>query len=333
MKPVLGIIILLFLDLIHPLPGFTDPLAGSLTGPLAGPMEIKNQFPLFLHLNMPGLESPAIQDSFSIQLSYSSIFFIKDSPRWSVHLDMEWAELNFKYRKTISDSLELSLELPILSFNSGFMDNGLDWYHTTFGFPDYGRRSRPANQFLYQVKKDNILILEGENGRFGIGDLRLSAKQVLMRMDNHPFLSLKAAVELPTGDPDTAYGNGAMDLGLLIQVEKKITEYLQATGNLGLIIPGNLRAQKTVDLKNYWYGGIGLEAKPWKRLSLLAQISAQTSPFPETGISSMDNPALLLSVGGRYYLGRSSFDLSLTEDLNTTGAPDFILNFSFKRTF
>ncbi len=329
MKPALGIIILLFFVLIHPFPGLTDPLAG----PLAGPMEIKNQFPLFLHLNAPVLESAAIQDSFSIQFSYSSIFFLRDSPQWSVHLDMEWAELNFKYRKTISNSLELSLELPILSFNSGFMDNGLEWYHRTFGFPDYGRSSRPANQFLYQVKKDNTLVVEGESGKFGLGDLRISAKQVLMNMDNQPLISLKGAVELPTGNPDTGYGNGSLDLGLLVQVEKKITEYLQATGNLGYIIPGNLKAQKTIELKNYWYGGIGVEAKPWKRLSVLGQISAQTSPFPETGIDSLDNPALLLSIGGRYYRDRSYFELSLTEDLNTTGAPDFILNFSFKRTF
>jgi hypothetical protein len=322
MKTALGFIILFFFKLIHPFLGFADPLAGPIAGSIAGPMEIKNQFPLFLHLNTPVLESAAIQDSFSVQWSYSSIFFIRDSPQWSLHLDMEWAELNLKYKKTLSNSLELSIELPILSFNSGFMDNGLDWYHTTFGFPDYGRRSRPANQFLYRIKKENTLIIEGENGKVGFGDLRISAKQVLMRLNNQPFLSLKATIELPTGDPDTGYGNGSLDLSLLVQVEKKLTETLQATGNLGLVIPGNLKAQKTIELKNYWWGGIGLEAKPWKRLSILAQISTQTSPFPETGINSMDNPALLLSIGGRYY-----------RDRNTTGAPDFIINFSFKRAF
>ena len=114
MKATLGLIILLFFEIIHPFLGFAYPLAGS----MAGPLEIKNQFPLFLHLNTPTLESAAIQDSFSVQFSYSSIFFIKDSPQWSVHLDMEGAELNLKYKKTISNSLEISVELPILSFNN-----------------------------------------------------------------------------------------------------------------------------------------------------------------------------------------------------------------------
>jgi hypothetical protein len=325
MKARLGIIILLSFELLHPFPGSADPLAG--------PLEIRNQFPLFLHLNTPVLESAAVQDSFSAQFSYSSIFFIRDSPHWSVHLDMEWAELNLKYKKAISDSLEISAELPILSFNGGFLDNGLDWYHTTFGFPDYGRRSRPANQFLYQVKKDKTLIVEGENGQVGFGDLKLSAKKVLMKMDDQPFLSLKGAVELPTGNPDTGYGNGSLDLGLFVQLEKKLTEYLQATGNLGWVIPGSLKAQESIGLKNYWYGGFGMEWKPWKRISLLGQISAQTSPFPETGLDFIDNPALVLSLGGRYYLDRNCFELSLTEDLNTSGVPDFTISFSLKRTF
>ena len=226
MKVYTGIIILLFFEILLPFHGFADPLAG--------PMEIRNQFPLFLHLNTPVLESAAVQDAFSVQFSYSSIFFLRDSPRWSVHLDMEWAELNLKYKKSFSNSLEISLDLPILSFNSGFMDNGLDWYHTTFGFPDYGRRSRPANQFLYRVKKDNNLIIEGENGKVGVGDLKLSAKKVLMKMDDQPFLSLKGAVELPTGNPDTGYGNGSLDLGLFVQMDKKITEYSSSHSESGL---------------------------------------------------------------------------------------------------
>jgi hypothetical protein len=43
--------------------------------------------------------------------------------------------------------------------------------------------------------------------------------------------------------------------------------------------------------------------------------------------------AVLLSLGGRYYLGNSSLELSFTEDPNTSGAPDFTFNASFKRRF
>jgi hypothetical protein len=47
----------------------------------------------------------------------------------------------------------------------------------------------------------------------------------------------------------------------------------------------------------------------------------------------MDRTAVLLTLGGRYYSGDNNFELSFTEDPNTAGAPDFMLNFSFKRRF
>ncbi len=59
----------------------------------------------------------------------------------------------------------------------------------------------------------------------------------------------------------------------------------------------------------------------------------QTSPYPKTDISEIDTPGILLVLGGRYYVNYGSFELSLTEDPNTSGAPDFILNLSYKKRF
>jgi hypothetical protein len=57
----------------------------------------------------------------------------------------------------------------------------------------------------------------------------------------------------------------------------------------------------------------------------------QNSPFPKTGISSIDRISALLSFGGRYTSGKNSVELSFTEDPNTAGAPDFIVTIAFKR--
>ena len=68
-------------------------------------------------------------------------------------------------------------------------------------------------------------------------------------------------------------------------------------------------------------------------LSFLSQVWAQTSPFPETGIDAIDRPALMFSIGSRYAYGLNSLELALTEDVSTSGAPDFTLNLAFKRKF
>jgi len=177
-----------------------------------GPLQVKNQFPLFLNVNAPYLESASLQDSFAASLSHSSIYLVERSAEWDMGLDMEITELNFRFRKSINNFIELGVEVPILSFNSGFMDGFLDSYHDTFGFPDYGRSNRPDNKFLYEVKKNDRVIVKGESGHIAVGDIRVTVKKTLLKGD--PAISIKGEIELPTGEPETGYGNGSIDAGI-----------------------------------------------------------------------------------------------------------------------
>ena len=115
-------------------------------------------------------------------------------------------------------------------------------------------------------------------------------------------------------------------------MDKKFGETWKTYLNLGVVFPGDLKGHERVNLDHFLYGGAAVEAALWKTISLLGQVFIQGSPFPETDIASVDRTAVLLSLGGRYHSGNSSFELSLTEDPNTSGAPDFTLNFSFIKT-
>jgi Protein of unknown function (DUF3187) len=296
-----------------------------------GPLQVKNQFPLFLNVNASYLESASPQDSFAARLSHSSIYLVDNSSGWDMGLDMEITELNFRFRKSIRNFIEFGVEVPVLSFNSGFMDGFLESYHDTFGFPDYGRSERPNNDFLYEMKRNGIVIVKGKSGRIAIGDIRFSLKKPLIKGD--PAISIKGEIELPTGEPETGYGNGSFDTGISLLMDKKFGEIWKTYLNLGVVFPGDLKGHERVDLKSFIWGGAAIEAALWKPISLLGQVFIQGSPFPETGISSVDRTAVLLSLGGRYLSGNSHFELSLTEDPNTSGAPDFTLNFSFTENF
>ncbi|MCL5023705.1 MAG: DUF3187 family protein [Nitrospirae bacterium] len=296
-----------------------------------GPLQVKNHFPLFLHLNAPYLEAAAYDNSFSFNVSYSSVYMVRDSAAWSVNLDMEAAELDVRFRKEVFNLFELGIEVPFLSFNSGFLDDALSSYHRAFGFSDYGRSGRPANQFLYEVRRDGSRVLTGEGGGVGIGDIRITAKRALLSGD--PAVSLMADIELPTGNASKGYGNGSFDTGIALLADKELTERLKAYANLGIAFPGHLRGSETLRVKEFVYGGICIEFQPWRNFGLLAQLFAQNSPFPKTGIGSLDRPAVLLTLGGRYYSGKNSFELSFTEDPNTSGAPDFTVSVGFKKSF
>lgn len=297
--------------------------------PSDSPLQLKNQFPPFMYLNSPYLETASYDNSFSISLSHSSIFMVRSSSDWSVNLDMELTELSLRYKKPIFNLFELGIEVPFLSLNSGFMDGFLESYHDAFGFSDYGRSARPKNEFLYEVRKNGAIVIKGKNGKTSIGDIRISVKRVIFA--NDPVVSIKLDLELPTGNASNGYGNGSLDAGLSLLVNKKITEKIKSYLNVGIISPGDLKGYEKVELKEFYYGGVGIEAAYWKSISIFGQIFAQSSPFPKTGISTVDRTAVVLSIGGRYYSGKNSLEISFTEDINTSGAPDFAIAFLFKK--
>jgi hypothetical protein len=284
-----------------------------------------------MYVNAPYLEPARIEDSLSASLSYSSVYMVRESIEWYVGLDMEVTELNLRLKKNIKDFLEVDVDVPFVGFSSGFMDGFLHSYHKAFGFPDYGRSNRPDNAFLYDVRRGGVPVIDGRSGRITIGDIRLGLKKPILYGD--PAISIKGNLEFPTGDANDGFGNGSIDAGIAMLFDKKLSEKVKTYLNIGAVFPGDLEGLEKVELKEYIYGGAGIEAYLLKNLSLLGQVFIHGSPYPKTDIAVVDRTAVLLSFGGRYLFGKNSIELSFTEDPNTSGAPDFTINFSFKRKF
>jgi hypothetical protein len=294
-----------------------------------GPFQVKNLFPIFLHADQPYLEKAAMENSLSFSLSHASTYTVQSSADWVIDLDMETTELDLRYKRVISGLAEFGLDVPLLVTGGGFMDGFLEDYHRGFGFGDpYGRSQRPHNKFLYVVKKDGRLVVEGKSGT-GIGDIRLALKKPVMSSDDFT-MSIKGDVEIPVGNAGTGYGNGSTDAAVALLLDKKITRRVMSYWNIGAVFPGDVKGHEKIGLKNFIYGGGAVEADLGKGFSLLVQVEGQSPIYPETDLLAVDRDAWLLVFGGRYQKGKGSFDLSLTEDINTSGAPDFILNLTYK---
>jgi len=296
-----------------------------------GPLQVRNQFPLFMHADAPGLESARTGDSFTAGFSYSSVYMAKQSAEWNVLLDFELAMLDLQYRKVVGHDLELGIRVPVINFNGGFMDSFLNDFHRTFNLPNYNRNERPLNEFAYEVRKNGQLMIKGASGGAGLGDIRLSAKKMIFTGD--PAVSISAGLELPTGDAHKGYGNGSLDADLSVMADKRLSDRIMAYVNAGIIFPGDVKAEQTIRLKESFYAGGGLEYLVTPELGLIGQAIFQTSPYPKTGIGNIDRASVLAVFGCRYTKAKDSIEFSLTEDPNTAGAPDFTVNFSYKRKF
>lgn len=264
----------------------------------------------------------------SYSLSHSSTYTVQSSGSWIINLDMEITELNFRYKRIFDDFIEIGLDIPMLYISGGFMDGFLESYHDAFGFNDYGRSTRPHNDFLYTVRKDGNLIVQGKSG-FGLGDIRLAIKKPLITSDSLN-LSIKGNIEFPVGDAKKGFSNGSLDTGLSILLDKSIGNNITTYWNFGAVFPGDVKGHQTLDVEDFMFGGASVEAHINGKLSLLAQVMGQTPIYPRTDLTAVDNDAWMIAFGGRYHVGKGSIELSLTEDLNTSGAPDFILNLTYK---
>ncbi|KJR40848.1 hypothetical protein MCHI_003249 [Candidatus Magnetoovum chiemensis] len=295
------------------------------------PLQINNLFPLTAYLNRPDTESARLKTGISISLSYGSINMFEQSQNYKIALDMEMSELSVNFRKALfSNSVELGINIPFISCQSGFfMDDFLNKFHNAFGFPDYGRSYRPNNEFAYEILKNGKTAIKGRNGDVAIGDIALSVKKTVYSKE--PIISVKGQIELPAGDGKSGFsGNEEIDFSICALMDNKITERINMFSGAGVIFPGDIKAYETVSTQPYGYISTGASIKLMTKLHFLTSVLAETSPLKDTGIGKVNNTAIAAAFGFRYeYKKKTYLHLSITEDLNTTAAPDFTANISF----
>ncbi|MBI5141894.1 MAG: DUF3187 family protein [Nitrospirae bacterium] len=298
----------------------------------AEPLHIRNGFPPFQGVAAPPLMSAGCENSISLNATWSSTYMTRKSREWDVMIDLETVATEIALEKKIADSWGLSLDIPAISNNSGVLDNPVNAYHRAFGFPDYGRSTRPDNAFLYSLKRNGKIVIEGRAGGTGLGDIRMGLKKTIFSCD--ASAAIFGFAEAPTGDPDGGFGNGSWDFGAAALVNAQLLENIAFTANIGYAFPGPFRAHETVDLQNFVYGGADMEWRYSAKTAFNAQVLAQQSPLRNTGIREIDDVSVLLALGASYAVnGRTTVEASFTEDPNTAGAPDFMLSFGLKRRF
>lgn len=296
----------------------------------AEPLHIRNGFPPFQGVAAPPLMSAESADSISLNAVWSSTYMTRKSREWDLKIDLETVTTEILLEKKLADGLGISFDIPLISNNSGVLDNPVNAYHRAFGFPDYGRSSRPDNEFLYSIRRNGKTVIEGRAGGTGLGDIRMGIKKTIPSGDVSAAIS--GFAEAPTGDTDGGFGNGSWDFGASALVNAQLLENIAFTANIGYAFPGPLRAHETVALKSFVYGGADIEWKYSARTGFNAQVLAQQSPLRNTGIREIDDVSVLLGFGASYAAnGRTTVEASFTEDPGTAGAPDFMLSFGLKR--
>jgi hypothetical protein len=238
-------------------------------------------------------------------------------------LDGETWRAALRLRTRFAERWEFGLEIPWIRHTGGSMDRLIDNWHALFGLPDGIRDEVPRDALRYAYRNTAGEVLDFGEGAGGLGDIRLSAGYRLRR-DGAGSLSLRAAVELPTGDEAKLTGNGAADYTLGIAWERGAAE---GSGRWSAhIVAGVVRFGETdlpaVDTREFgaWMqAGAGWRVTP--HIELLGQLQAASSPV-DSAIDAWGGSLMLalgagIDLGGRYRL-----QLGFTEDIDVETSPD-----------
>jgi Protein of unknown function (DUF3187) len=306
----------------------------SFAGSFEGPLVVKNGHPLYVPLGTPSLASAEPVNALDLNFSYSSTYLVDGYREWHFGIDLETAQFDIQLKHLVGESTEIGFDLPVIRYGSGFMDDFLDAYHRVLGMNGtYGRSNRPKNVFLFDVTRDGKTVMHEEPNKTGVGDVMLEIKRALYRM-NESIVSIQGFLNIPTGDPGYGFGSGETNGGIALLLNEPLRKDVMLYVNAGMGLIKGLHGEDEVNLKNYYFGGAGLEWMLSHQVLLNAQMMVETSPFPKTGVRSMDDPSMIASIGGRYRIhGPASVGIAITEDPDTSGAPDFMAGVDYRYRF
>jgi len=266
-----------------------------------GPIPVRNYQPIqLIFLNLPFERASVLQPgAFAVSIESTEINEI------ATNQERVQAVLKFETNRTVLSGslspmprLELSLGVPFISRFGGFLDPFINTVEDVFHTSNAERNLFPDNTFGgFHVRRGDTVLFEGKKQQFELGDIWGSAKYELWRRPGFPVIAVRGAVKVPTGRAGSVFGSGKPDFGVGVAVEHQFLSWLLVYGNFAMIYPIGPITPGRLTLNPIMTEGVAGEAQLWRRLSVVLQQEAYTSPFHGNGARLLDGTVVELTAG------------------------------------
>lgn len=319
----------------------------------SGPLNIRNQMPLYLFYMAPTPDKAATlkKDKIEIDASYHVSNTIADqhpiwpcqlfgyredglsNREWYVHIDTEVNRIDLNLSYGLLDNLEFSADIPYYIFSGGYLDGFIENVENAVSFikTPNARANAERYQYDYRVYNRGNTIIESSSAPRGLGDISTYLKYKCFDETKWlPTISLRGAVKFPTAS-DNLIGSKKFDFGIGFLLDKKITDrfFMYFNFNWLLLEKPKIMAGLDVFNKQMYHGMIGLEYFLTNRTSVIFQATANTSVY-DKGVPCTDNDPVVLTLGFNHNFNEKiSWQIAMDENTNSA-APDFGLFTSLK---
>lgn len=175
--------------------------------------------------------SPEVEDYLTAQeaagarrrdLTAADVQAIRNLPGENYLLDLELALLDVTFHYKISDIWTAYVIASGVSYQGGFLDSGIEGFHDTFGFSDFGRPAVTRNQvnLIYDLKSTQYSSL-GAPTDGGLLDPTIGLRYTGWTLPGKWHLSTELAVKVPVAGRRELLSTGHTDYGLQVSLQRK----------------------------------------------------------------------------------------------------------------
>lgn len=265
----------------------------------------------------------------AVELTHTTIHEVGSEGGDGAVFDGELTHGSVRLLGGLDERTDVEVELGLLYTTSGFLDQFIDDWHEMLGLPDGGRSRRDEDQFDMRLVNDNVLLWELEEDALEVMDLPVIVTRRLRDEDEHgPAIAARLGLELPLGDEDRGFGNGQLDLGTGVLLERSLGRWT-ITAGIDWVWTGDPDRfeENGVALRDLLHLQQGLEYRVTPGLSLLTQLE-WVSPLVrgELDLEEIDREMLDLGLGVAWDgpLG-ATWHSAFHEELVAASGPDFTL--------
>ena len=261
-----------------------------------------------------------------LNTSLANHFVIQESENERLFLDGQTTKITMEWRRSLTDKLDVSLSIPMISQNNGFLDSEISNWHNFWGLPDGDRQYFQNDELSYSYQTPSIN-LDFSSPRAGVGDIALFSNYLAY---SGPVLkaSFSSGIMFSSGESDSFLGVGSEQISFAAHLsgfDQNINGF-----------EWNLHAGYTYSTSDWfamknterlrWFSGVSLTKKISERFSALIQLDAHHR-LANNAIKPLDRLAAILSLGLRYKVSdKWIFDISFSEDIKVESAPDIAFN-------
>jgi hypothetical protein len=313
-------------------------LAVALLAPIysAGAAEVRafhniNQLPFKQIFGLPSLDNSPVTEvgqwRMNVITNFSNTYNISGGANDQIANDVETFRGSLIVSYGLRENWQLSVELPYVRHNGGFLDDFIYDWHDFFSMPQNGRTKDNSDQLQISYLSSTGTSFDMSDSGSGIGDIRINGAYT--RPWNNRALIFSTELKLPTGDYDKLTGSGMLNDPYSLE-KYRITLY----GGLAGIFLGDMDGELAEAQNSFALAGrAGIGWQATKLIQLKLQLDAQSALY-DSDLKEMGDPAFQLVMGGSLTFTDDVYlDISVAEDINPSTAADVAFQLALVATF